>query len=417
MIRKITGCCCFIWVLGFWCLHLEVSAQETKQKDIGDIFTSDTSSGLKQPEINKLYLPLIPFVGYSPNNGFMIGAGIAGSILLDSLHHTHISGILANFMITTKNQINLNLRHNIYLPHDILIFQGDWRMLFFSQPTYGLGINDFPATFSLNGISPVNETGAQPMTFNYLRMYETFFRRIDRRLYAGIGLALDYVFRIRDERLDLTSNPPFFTSHYAYSNLKGFSTSSYFVIGPIVKVLYDSRDNAINPYMGSYIDIGFRFNNKFMGSSMKSTRLLTEIRNYQAIGKGKNILAFWFLGNFLLTGSEPYLALPSIGWDTNNRSGRGYTQGRFRGESLVYLESEFRFQFRADGLLGGVIFVNAISTDNQSIGQELLDDIALGFGAGLRIKMTKETRTNICADIGLGRNKSGGIYFGIQETF
>lgn len=408
---------CLIWFPGIVMISPGGFAQETIQKDIGDIFSSKDASGSAMPEINKLYLPLIPFVGYSPNNGFLIGAGIAGSILLDSNEHTHISGILANFMLTTKKQVNLNLRHNLYSSHDLWIFQGDWRLLFFSQPTYGLGINDFPATFSLNAISTASESGAQPIRFNYLRLFETVFRKINKRLYAGFGMGLDYNYNIRDERLDTLASPPFYTSHYAYSILKGFSTRHYLVSGPVFKILYDSRDNAINSYRGSYIEMGFRVNGKFFGSSAKSTRLLTEVRKYQTFGKGINLLAFWFIGNFLVSGSEPYLALPAIGWDTGNRSGRGYIQGRFRGENLVYIESEFRFRLRPDGLLGGVIFLNAVSADNQSTGQKLMDDVAIGFGAGLRIKMNKETRTNICADFGLGRNGSGGIYFGIQETF
>jgi hemolysin activation/secretion protein len=111
------------------------------------------------------------------------------------------------------------------------------------------------------------------------------------------------------------------------------------------------------------------------------------------------------------------MALPSIGWDTYNRSGRGYLQGRFRGENIVYAESEFRYRIKPNGLLGGVIFINAITADNEFIDQKLFDRFAIGYGAGLRIKMNKETRTNICVDIGLGQNNSSGIYFGIQEAF
>jgi hypothetical protein len=34
-------------------------------------------------------------------------------------------------------------------------------------------------------------------------------------------------------------------------------------------------------------------------------------------------------------GSPPYLELPAIGWDTYQRSGRGYPEGRVRGENAA----------------------------------------------------------------------------------
>ena len=145
---------------------ITATAQESHQKDLGDLFSDKDTAALAVPELKKLYLPLLPIIGYAPANGVMIGAGIAGSILLDSSEHTHISSGLANILFTSKHQININLRHNVYLSHDTWIFQGDWRLLFFSQPTYGLGIQDYPAVFSLNGISLDDETGAQPMKFN-----------------------------------------------------------------------------------------------------------------------------------------------------------------------------------------------------------------------------------------------------------
>jgi hypothetical protein len=123
------------------------------------------------------------------------------------------------------------------------------------------------------------------------------------------------------------------------------------------------------------------------------------------------------IGQFLLSGELPYLALPSIGWDTYNRSGRGYIQGRFRGENMAYGELEYRFSLLRSDLLGGVLFLNTTSVDNPYAGQALFDRFAFGYGAGLRVKMNKETRTNICVDIGFGQQGSAGLYFGLQEAF
>jgi hypothetical protein len=165
-----------------------LAQEQVPQADIGDIFSKRRLAQGSEPLPGKLYLAVLPILGYAPANGFIVGVGLAGSMLLDSGHHTHISTSLANIQFTTQNQINFNFRSNIYTPRDRWIFQGDWRYLIFSQPTYGLGIAEFPPVFVFNGVSPDEESGSQPMRFNYLRFYETAYRRIYKRLYAGLGL-------------------------------------------------------------------------------------------------------------------------------------------------------------------------------------------------------------------------------------
>jgi outer membrane protein assembly factor BamA len=394
-----------------------LAQEQVPQADIGDIFSKRRLAQGSEPLPGKLYLAVLPILGYAPANGFIVGVGLAGSMLLDSGHHTHISTSLANIQFTTQNQINFNFRSNIYTPRDRWIFQGDWRYLIFSQPTYGLGIAEFPPVFVFNGVSPDEESGSQPMRFNYLRFYETAYRRIYKRLYAGLGIQVDRHTRIADERLDLNAEPPFFTSHYIYSNLTGFDTASYITSGFALKALLDSRDNANNAFKGVYAELGLRVNTTWLGSDAPSQMLNTDLRTYRTLGSERRVLAFWLLGNFLLGGQVPYLALNSIGWDTYNRAGRGYVQGRFRGENALYGETEYRFAITRNGLLGGVLFANFYSADNRFTGQALLDKSAFGYGAGLRVKMSKEARTNICIDYGLGSMNSSGLYFGLQEVF
>jgi Omp85 superfamily domain len=387
-------------------------------KDLGDLVKSRNLSTQVEPKLKKLYLPLLPILGYTPANGFMLGVGVAPAILLDSASHTHISSGLANVQVTSKRQINFNFRHNIYFPHDRIILQGDWRVLLFSQSTFGLGIMELPGVFFLNEIAPdADETGEQPMRFTYIRVYETALFKLKGRLYGGMGLAMDYHTRIEDERLDLESSTPFYTSHYVYSIAKEFSPTNYSATGFVFKALFDSRDNAINAYKGAYVDVGFRVNPTWLGSTHGSTQLLIELRQYMQFRNSRSRLAFWGIGQFLTSGQLPYLALPSIGWDTYNRSGRGYIQGRFRGENMVYGEVEFRFPVTKNDLIGGVVFLNTISVDNPTAGQALLERFAFGYGAGLRFKLNKETRTNICLDIGLGAQGNAGLYFGLQEAF
>ena len=127
------------------------------------------------------------------------------------------------------------------------------------------------------------------------------------------------------------------------------------------------------------------------------------------------MLAFWSWGSILLDGNIPYLALPSIGWDTYNRSGRGYIQGRYRGLSMVYNEAEYRFPISKSGLFGGVLFANTTNASNYT--DKIFDKTALGLGAGIRMQVDKLARTNLTVDFGYGTDHSSGIYFNLQETF
>ncbi len=129
----------------------------------------------------------------------------------------------------------------------------------------------------------------------------------------------------------------------------------------------------------------------------------------------RHVLAFWSYGSFLLNGKVPYLALPSIGWDTYNRSGRGFIQGRYRGLSMVYNEAEYRFPISKNGLFGGVVYVNATTASNYTKG--LFNKTAFGRGAGVRMQLDKRARTNLTVDIGLGADRATAIYFNLQEAF
>ena len=125
-------------------------------------------------------------------------------------------------------------------------------------------------------------------------------------------------------------------------------------------------------------------------------------------------LAFWGLA-WLTMGDPPYLDLPAIGWDYNNRSGRGYAQGRIRARDLVYGEAEYRVELSRNGLFGAVAFLNLTSSSDAASGALQTPDP--GGGVGLRIKLNKHSDTNIGIDFGFGVEGSNGVFFGTGEAF
>jgi outer membrane protein assembly factor BamA len=225
---------------------------------------------------------------------------------------------------------------------------------------------------------------------------------------------------IRDELLNLDTLPKILiTPHYGYSTYYGFNTDEYYLSGLSLNFVYDSRDNLINTYKGAYFNLNLRQNVTWLGSEKNSTFLFFDVRGYKSLSKKfpRHVIGGWLWGNFMIGGRAPYLTLQSIGDDQRARSGRGYVQGRFRGEKMLYGEVEYRFPIsQCSQILGGVVFVNAVTCTNDKTGVKLFDYVQPGFGAGLRIMINTTSRTNINLDFGMGK-ESKGFYFSGAETF
>ena len=227
-------------------------------------------------------------------------------------------------------------------------------------------------------------------------------------LYFGPGINIDYHWNITDTT---TQNKPI-----VGFNEYGFTKKSSSV-GLLLNLLYDTRKSLVNPIANShYLNLVYRNNLTFLGSDAPWQSLLIDYRKYLPFPKGsKNILAFWSYNVITLAGKPPYLNLFSTGADTYNNTGRGYIQGRFRGDKFVYLESEYRFGITENGFLGGVIFANMQSLSEQS--GKPIQSILPGYGAGIRIKLSKHSNTNISIDYGIGQGGSKGIFMNLGEVF
>jgi hypothetical protein len=59
-----------------------------------------------------------------------------------------------------------------------------------------------------------------------------------------------------------------------------------------------------------------------------------------------------------------------------------------------------------NGFLGVVTFLNVTTVGNEQTGERLFDSGAIGGGFGFRILLHKRSRTNICFDLGWGRQGS-----------
>ncbi|HEU4649581.1 MAG TPA: BamA/TamA family outer membrane protein [Gemmatimonadales bacterium] len=375
------------------------AATDTMQRDAMDVLAHllgrKPGPPTKAMPERKVLLTVLPAFSANPSVGLLLGVSGTAVTRLGPPPATNLTVLSASINFTTKNQMNLLLRSNVFLPRNRLKLEGDWRYLDTNQPTYGLG--------------PAQPSSAEAnMDFRLLRLYETVFFAVGPQTLIGPGYHLDYHFDIVDRRAQ--SGP---TPFLEYNG--GQTVTSTTASGLSFNALHDSRDNPINPTAGILVSASFRIFPKALGSDQTWQSLQGEVRVYPRLpGQRRRILAFWGLA-WLTFGTAPYLDLPAIGWDYANRSGRGYAQGRIRGTDMLYAEAEYRVTLSRNGLWGAAAFLNLTSA--SAPGARTLPSPDLGGGIGLRVKLNKHSDTNITIDFAAGAQGSGGIFLGTGEAF
>lgn len=377
-------------------------------------------------EKNVRFIPL-PAVAVTPTTGLMLGVAPGAYWMMGPKENTSLSSALGTIIYTQKKQWLITAKANTFFKGDKFNMLTDMRFFINSQPTYGLGTGPQSAKpvgtggvgFTDNPYTPISSE--QMMDYNYLRVHNTLMKRHeDSRFFYGLGYHLDYHYNIDDKLLNLDTTPPIVTSHYGYSILKGFDPKTYVLSGVSLNVLYDSRDNAVNPYSGRYAYANIRLNPQFLGSTKSSSLLWLEYRDYLHLSKARprHLIGFWTFAWFQTSGTTPYMDLPGVGWDIFGRSGRAYTQGRFRGQDLIYSEFEYRAPLlpKSD-LLGAVAFINGTTASNRDAQIKLYNYVDIGYGVGLRVMVLKKNRANLSIDYAWGNYGAQGFYFGLNEVF
>lgn len=382
--------------------------------------------GVREKKEKKMDINILPVVAANPTVGVLFGVLPGLNWNMGTEADTRNSTGLIGIYYTTQNQLFTSFRSNAFTAGDRYNLLTDIRFNLNSQPTYGLGSDIHRGTI-VGDDEEVSESPYDPvptnemMYFNNFRFYQTVQKRHkETNFFYGIGYHLDIFWSIDDKQLDLEADPPNITHHYRYQTLKEMSTEKYTQSGLSLNATFDSRDNVVNPYEGQLAAISWRAFPEFLGSTESASQLWAEYRTYVNLVKARprNVLAFWAYGWFVTSGTSPYLALPAIGWDMFARSGRPYTQGRIRGEDLVYAEAEWRFPLqREKDRWGAVLFVNTSTASSRTEDVDVFGNFVFGYGGGLRFMLNEKKRVNIGLDYGFGANGAQGLFVNLNEYF
>lgn len=371
------------------------------QRDVFDLISELLGRKRVEPEVawkpkRGMAVNILPVIGYNPSYGAYAGAKIAMGGWLGDPATTYLSAGSAGINWSTTGQTAVEIRTDFYARDNRVALKGDWRYLNTSQDTYGLG----PTVEDAPGVT---------MDFVLYRFYQAVYLHVhDSPLFAGAG----YYFNRWDEISERGVSQDSLTEYRLYS---GGALTRSTASGISANILYDTRDNAINATRGMYWNLSLRTYLRELGSDETWQAALGDFRIYPNLPKGsRNTLAIWSYA-WLTFGQAPYLDLPATGWDTYGRGARGWLQGRIRGQSQIYIETEYRYAISRDGLWGGVVFLNSLWTTIPVEGQ--FGQLDAAAGAGVRLKFNKRTATNLAADLAFDRFGNANIFFGLQEVF
>lgn len=404
-----------ILICFFPCFILAQSTNDTvvfrKIKSLPEIFKKKDILELN-PVKNNFFLA-IPLIGSQPATGFAFGA-VGQYTFKGKKQEDRYSTINLGVTYTEKKQLIVNFKNSVMLRNNKIFLSGDWRYYKFSQASYGLGTDIIPSVRTDKNFEIASI--AEPMQYNYFKFHQTISWKIKGDFYAGSGIHIDSYSSIIDENLNIESGE--FTNHYLYSTKNGFNDKGYIVNGLSVNFIFDSRDNQINTNHGQFGNINYRMNPSLNKNQNASSMLFAEYRYFIPLSKTNEqyVFSIWTYGQFVTSGKVPYLNLPAIGWDQRSRSGKGYTQGLFRGYNLTYLEAEYRFPISDNELISGTIFSNFTSVSDKDKNIHLFQYIQPAVGIGLRILIDKATRTNLVLNYAWGR-RSKAFYLNAGESF
>ena len=370
------------------------------QKDLIDVFqvllnknakkrTDEDSAVFRKPHVS-----VLPAVGYTLQTGFAAVLAANVAFYTSTNRNENVSSVFANVTYSQYQQILFPILTSIWTSDDEYNFVADWRYLKYPSITYGLGSN-------------TSLSDGYTIDYSLIHLNQAVLKKIIPDIYLGIGYRVDHFWNV------VEVDPPV----GKISDFKNYGLSNTVTAsGATLNFLYDDRRNPINPLRGNYLSINYWPNFTFMGSDNDWQSLTVDIRKYiQFPSSTHNVLAFWSYDWFTFGGKPPYLLLPSTGGDPASNSGRGYIQGRYRGNNMLYAEGEYRFVITHNELLGGVLFANAQSLTDQTTNH--FDSIIPGYGLGIRLKMNKFSRSNIAIDYGFGTGGSRGFFVNLGEVF
>lgn len=317
---------------------------------------------------------VMPYINYNRTLDFMFGAIPMMMYKLDktdTISPKSLSGISAVY--TTNKSYFIASFNKWYFKED------NWRAQLF------LATGNQNAQFFVDDIDVPDfyDYGTKANMINF-----SLQRKVIKALYVGVG----YAYAHYDTKYEDDIEPG------SVSHTNGLQ----------LNVMYDSRDEVYYPTKGDKIKLRWLNYPTWFGNDINANKIISEYDKYFPMRNGTDVLAARFYGKFGL-GNIAFEQQTTIGGNDI----RGYSEGKYRGDGLMDVQAEYRYNFgKKMGLVGFAGLATIYGSDTQSFNWKLYP----GAGAGFRYRAFKTEKFNVGLDAAVGKG-DWGLYFRIGEAF
>jgi hypothetical protein len=333
-------------------------------------------SGGMDGDVNRIegkfkFIPL-PYLNYNRSIGFTLGAipmAMFNPVEKDTISPSSIGGLFGMYT-TNKTWFTMGFAA-LFLDED------NWRIM----GAGGIGSVNFQ--FYLD--NPID------IWIPYNTQADFFFLQVKRRVVNKFYFGISYMYTKYNTTTDVFPDTTLTRLHGL-----GFELS------------LDKRVGFYYPRSGYQANIKYFTYPGAFGNEYVSNKIEFDYDHYFPFRNNKDVLAGRLYGG---------LGIGDLSFNQQFIVGqtdiRGYTQGAYRGNYLLALQGEYRWNFHKR--LGAVGFLG-LATIFESINEDDNGRILPGIGTGIRYTVIQDTHMNVGLDIAAGRN-DWGIYFRFGEVF
>lgn len=322
----------------------------------------------------KVDFSVMPYLSYNRNLDFMIGVipmGMYRIDPLDTISPKSLSGMAGIY--TTNGSYFVSFFNKIYLKED------QWRIVAFAMT------GDHLSQFYMDDVD-------EPGFYNYGTKTTFVMTGVQRQVFNDFYLGINYSYAHHNTVYEDDIQEP----------------STVKTNGLQLNVLYDNRDMVYYPTQGKKTSLKWINFPTWFGNEVKAQKIIGEYNQYFPMRNGKDVLAARFAGKFGL-GDIAFEQQVTLG----GKDIRGYSEGKYRGDGLMAIQGEYRYNFQPKmGLVGFFGLGTIYGSDTESFNWKLYP----GGGIGYRYKAFKSVKFNIGLDAAVGKD-DWGIYFRIGESF
>lgn len=322
-------------------------------------------------EKNFNFLP-IPYIEYNRSTGFGFGAIPMGMYKLnknDTVSPASISGLIGVY--TTNNTWYSIFFQQLYFNQD------NWRI------TAAGGLGNYKFQFFID--APIYDFVDYASDFGFI--YLNVNRRIFSKLYGGVHYT-------------------YISYKTSFGDIPNAKETTQNGVGIILS--FDNRSDVYYPRHGFITDADWSSYPTYLGNETASDKIDFDFNQYIGVRKDKDVIALRAnIGVGL--GDLPFEQQFIVGGNDI----RGYTDGKYRGNQLIAVQGEFRWnfykKFSAVGFAG-------LATVFESINEDQNGQLLPAIGCGMRYNVLEKYHMNVGFDIAVGV-EDWGFYFRVGEAF